>query len=276
MSISPFITQLINFGEKSLYVAIPGLFIYFAEFFAFKYKLKMIRLRSEAKRVEHQKLTGEYLPEPHITPALWFAVGMRIVFRMGCVAICATAVGIDMPDYGGKPLSVAIILITLLVEVLSLAYLYSNNTLFWDFPDNVMEAREEKKEDDAWRKENLDRQETVWEDRKEIISDVILQIYAFMIFTAFWEYINQLGINLIDSNYKHNDPAIATAMELSMMLLVMVSVGLLPMRLAYWIEESVEAISKKEKRIMAGYFVIAVLLTITPSVREYIDVYFRK
>jgi hypothetical protein len=276
MSISPLIARYVKFNEKSYFVAISGILIYVAEHFAFKYKLKMIRLRSESKRQDSEIHTGKYLPVPHINPFLWFAVGMRMVFRMGILMLSLFAFGDNFQTWIEKGIIGFLFLGIVTIEILLLAHIYSANVLLQDYPVGLREEKEEKTEDEQWRKENLKKEESISDYRKEMLTDIVLQIYSFMLFTAIWEYINDFGIEMIHKFSKANETAGEAGISLCIMLGAMLGIGLLPIRLAYWIEDSVEAISKKEKWKIVGSFVIATVLTISPSIKEFVQVYFNK
>ena len=47
----------------------------------------------------------------------------------------------------------------------------------------MADARQERAEDEMWRKENLSKMVSALDEKKETLADIILTVYAFMIFT---------------------------------------------------------------------------------------------
>lgn len=236
----------------------------------------MIRLRAEIKRAEHYRITGIYFGAPHISQKMWFPLFMRIGFRLAFVMVSATAIGITATDTKSSGVGVIIILVTTVTEILSVMHFYNNSVLLHNPPSNPKEEMEARRMNEEWRKENIANELHESDSVKELFADIILHLYAFMLYAAFWEYINEFGINMIHRSFRASENAFSAGVSVFMMLAAMVAVGLVPMRLAYWIEESVNAITLKEKRSMWGYFILAILLTCAPSIMEFINIYFKK
>ena len=92
IAIAPFITQFFDYGEKNIFIGLFGFAMLFAEFFALNFKLKMVRLRSEEKRIAYKKETGiDILPSA--TPIVFFGLFMRLVFHVAIIMVSMTALG---------------------------------------------------------------------------------------------------------------------------------------------------------------------------------------
>jgi hypothetical protein len=267
VTVAPYISGFMNFGERNYLVALFGLPMYVAEFFAFKFKLKMIRMNVELKRAEIEKMTGASIETPRIGYVLWYALFMRMIIRVGFVVVSFMALGHDA----------GIIVFALFAEVLLLMYVvgYADSGLFRDYPFNKVEVREQKEQDEKWREGNMKYADSESYKRKEFFADIILYLFAFMVYTAFWGYINEEGMRMVAIAHRQEESAIGFGINLFMMLGAMASIGMMPMRLAYWIEESVMSFEKKEKMKLRFYFIMAVLFTFTPSIAEYIRLFFR-
>jgi hypothetical protein len=63
-----------------------------------------------------------------------------------------------------------------------------------------------------------------------------------------------------------------TGIAIILLLFVTVMLGLIPIRIAYWVEDSMTSFSRKERRIMWTIFSIAAIYTCSPFLAEYIAI----
>ena len=141
-----------------------------------------------------------------------------------------------------------------------------NSTLFSDPPLTKDEYKERIKEDEEWDKENLPLEHTKDFSRKELLSDIILQIYIVLVYTVFWSFVNNIGINMLYSSLEEKFTAYQAGIQVFNMMLFMTMLGILPIRIVYWIEYSLVSITKTDKKIMWSMFAIAVFFTCLPTI----------
>ena len=108
---------------------------------------------------------------------------------------------------------------------------------------------------------------------RELISDIVLQIYAYMLFTLIWLYINATGFENIHQSVFHHNNALVAALNLFPMLFSFVIVSLMPIRIAYWIEDSMDAFTIKEKVGMWISFILVSIFTCSPSIIKYVSIF---
>ena len=116
LTLAPFLTQFIAFGEENAFIALCGFIILILESFAFVFKLKMIRIRSELRRIDHKNLTGEDItPHPHAT-IIW-GFFMRLVVRFVVLGASLQALGIVCEGKDVSPLCIWPLRIGVFIDV---------------------------------------------------------------------------------------------------------------------------------------------------------------
>lgn len=272
LTLAPIITDFFEFGQKNMFIAVFGFIMLFAEFFALNFKLKMVRIRSEEKRILFKKETGkDVVPSTH--PIVFFGVFMRIAFHVGIIMVCMTALGYDCSERIMSPQGQIAIMTGILLDIGALIYLYYNSDFYTDPPQNKKTLREEIKECNDWYNANKNLLNSAKHSRMEIICDIILHIYALMLFTSFWKLINETAIGTIHEMILDDRTGFESVVLLFFMLFMVVMIGLMPMRIAYWIEDSMRAYTKKEKMgSWIAFFTVAVF-TCSPAIFEFIKIY---
>ena len=272
LTVAPFVTQFIDYGKPNMFIGVFGFVMLVLEFFAFYFKLKMVKMRSEQKRIEYKKQTGKDII-PSVSPAVFFALCMRMVFRAGVVMVSMTALGYLTTEEKISTQGQIALIISVIVDIVTLGYIYVNTGIYTDAPQNKRELIEDIGDEEKWDKEN----EKLATDAKyfnwEIVADVILQIYCVMLFTCFWKYINDTGIGMLYDCLKDNKINSDGAFRAFPMMFAMVMIGLMPMRIAYWIEDSLEAYTAEERRGMWITFGIAAIYTCSPTIVRFIYIF---
>jgi hypothetical protein len=272
VTISPIVTHFFDYGEKNLFIAIFGFAMLIAEFIALNFKLKMVRLRTEEKRVNYKKVTGIDII-PSVTPLVFLGFFMRLVFQVSIVMVIMNALGYDCDEHKMSPQGVIVILISFLLGMAGSIYIYFKSGFYTDAPQNKKELQEDIKENEDWYKENIEQASSAKYFRNELAADIILQIYALMLFTSFWYYINQYGIRVLQDLVEQNATATFVGWSLFPLLFVTVMVGLMPMRIAYWIEDSLNAFTNKEKFVMWIVFFVVAVYSCSPVFVKFISLF---
>jgi len=272
LTISPFVTRFIDFGQRSTFVAIFGFVMLIAEFFALNFKLKMIKMRSEQKRIAYKKETGKDII-PSVGIGVFFGFCMRLVFHAAIIMVSMTALGYPCTERLMSIQGQIVLVVWIFADILAFGYMFVNTGFYTDTPQNRKELIEDLKEDEDWDKANSKLATDVKYFRREIIADIVLQIYTLMLFTCFWKYINDIGIDMLRDSLKAGENPIEAAFRLFPMLFVMIILGLMPMRIAYWIEDSMEAFSKRDKLGMRIVFVIVAIFSCSPAIIKFISLF---
>jgi hypothetical protein len=266
LTLSPIVSEYFNFGGKNLFIAILGFSIFIGEFFAFKYKLKIIEIEAELKRKTWFEKTGEDII-PRVGYLIWYAFIMRLCFRMVIIMVSMTALGFDCNEKTMSIPGLIVMLTAFFLDVCGAGYLYVTSTLFSDAPMNSRDLKEEKKEQQEWNQTNFPKEETyrIYK-RNNLYADIVLVVYGFIVYTSFWQFINDRGLLILEDAVVGNSDAENAFFQVFPMLFFMIFVGLMPARLAYWIQDSVKVFSKKEKFMMYLTFLIASILTCLPCI----------
>ena len=272
LTVSPFVTRFIDYGEENKFVAIFGFVMLIVEFFALNFKLKMVRMRSEQKRIAYKKETGKDII-PSVGPGVFFGFCMRLVFHVAIVMVGMTALGYTCTE---KLMSVpgeVVLIIWVFADICGFIYIYMNTGFYTDPPQNRRDLADDLKDEEDWDKANAILATSPKYFRLEMIADIVLQIYTLMLFTAFWKYINDTGIDMLHTSIKVNESAIEAAFGMFPMLFAMIVLGLMPMRIAYWVEDSMEAFTTREKLGMWIMFFIVAIFSCAPAIIKFIKLF---
>jgi hypothetical protein len=268
LTISPLVTRLFDYNEKNYFIAIFGFLIWVAEFFALYFKLKMIRIRAELKRITYKKETGIDI-KPSTGAFVFFQFFFRLLFRSAIIMVCMTALGFNCNEKKMDGLAELVLIFCFTLDMIGFFYIYANTNFYSDEINNT----EEQLEDETWNNENLGFAESEKYFRLEVFSDLILQIYAIMLFTAFWKYINQYAIEMIDESFNNTEDG-GVGLTIFFMLFAELMIGLMPIRIAYWIEDSLNSFSKQDKNLMRLNFIIVGFFACLPTIVKYLGVSF--
>jgi uncharacterized membrane protein YciS (DUF1049 family) len=275
VTVAPFINNFIEFGEPNTFVGLFGFTVLIAEFFALKYKIKIIRVRTQLKRLEYKKQTGIDVI-PTITPSVLFGLFTRLVFHVILIMICMSSLGFECDERHMSPAGVFAIMGGFLLEIGGITYFFIKQDIYTDIPESKKLFRAEVKEDNDWAAENLLNELNKYSYKKEFAANIILQIFSCMLFTTFWQYLNTNGIDRIISIYEHDSGAMGAIGTLFIMVPVMVAtiiVGLRPMQIAYWIESSLQAFSSKEKTKNWIIFSTVGVFACAPTIIKYFEIF---
>jgi len=272
--LAPFVSDYVFFGKRNFLVAIFGLIIYVAELFSFNFKTKIIRLRANETRLRMKKETGKEYEIPQPGCVISYGVVSRMLFRIGFIMLAMSGFGYEPEQEDPSPFFIAILVSAVLFECGVLAYTYAESGVFGSTAqDDEWDKDKEKKAKQKWLKKNMPKLNTEEYKKKEILSDVVLHLYAFMLFTAFWNPINNANIQYVQESFSSGNSALVTGCLLVFIYFLMTLLALPPIRLAYWVEESVQALTSKDKWKLWGSFLFASLVVASPGIQEFVKVY---
>lgn len=275
ITLAPKIVSLLKFGEKNIWVGIMGITIYILEIFAYKFKLHVIRFDSERKRAELSKYFDTPLRIPKAGIVIWFGVFLKSSFRVGLVIISLLSFGISFGHgHEMSGLGLTFLLISFLLEAFLFFYYYFYSPFFIPYPLSKKEIVIQINESNKWLEAASHKYNSVKYFRLEFLSDIVLNLFAFMLYTAWWDYINDYGIKVIEASGVNFVSASATASKLCPMLIAESLVAIMPLRIAYWIKGMAISYSSNEKWKLGLSFLFAVLMTLSPIITRFIDIYF--
>lgn len=272
ITVAPFVSRFIDYGETSIIVGIFGFIMLIAEFFALNFKLKMVRMRVKIKSIAYQRETGIHIM-PRISPFMHFQFFMRLLFRVTIVMVSMTALGYPCTEKKMSEAGIIVLMTAFLLDFCGMAYIFIKSGMFNDRPNNKKELIQEIKDDEKWSNENLPLMTSKKYFNREIFSDIILQIYALMLYTSIWKHLNEFGIGKINESLGAEDTAFSAGFGLFLMLLIMATIGLIPIRIAYWIEDAADSFTKREKFGTWFMFFIVAIFTCAPTIINYIRIF---
>ncbi|MDQ3047540.1 MAG: hypothetical protein M3R27_08345 [Bacteroidota bacterium] len=272
LTISPIIDHFFEFGKPNAFLAIFGFGMLIAEFFALKFKLNIIRVRTQLKRIEYKKQTGIDII-PSITPGVLFGFFARLVFHVGIIMICMTALGYECSERKMSTEGVIAIMTGFILEMAALIYLYMNFDLYTDPPLTKKALREELKEDDEWNAVNLEKELAAYSYKKELAATIVLQVFSCMLFTSFWHFINKRGMEILGEFYNLEVGAFWSLVMLFPVMVSTIVIGLMPMQISHWIENSLQAFSHQAKRKGWIIFITVGIFVCAPTIIKYFELY---
>ncbi len=273
--VAPFVSSFIDYGEQSIFISIFGFIMLIAEFFALNFKLKMVRMRVKIKSIAYKKETGIHIM-PRVSPFMHFQFFLRLLLRITIVMVSMTALGFACTEKEMSNEGVIVLMTVFLLDFCGMAYIFIKSGLFNDRPNNKKEFIQEIKEDEIWYNENFPLMTSKKYFNREIFSDIVLQIYALMLYTSIWKHLNEFGIGKINESLSSDDTAFSAGFGLFLMLIIMATIGLIPMRIAYWIEDAADSFTKREKFGTLVMFIIVALFTCTPTIINYVRLFIIK
>lgn len=228
----------------------------------------MIRLRAEERRIKIQQVTGEAMLIPRAGGMIWTGIFFRMMFRVGIMAISLTALGypVDGISNSMSGVGMAISTLSFFCEGALLIYTCYTTNLFNIGPETKAAFVNELRSDKAWAEGELKNMDNEKNFRKEFLSDIILNIYAFMLYTAWWDYVNNYAITMGQGYFRSGATETLAIISVLPMLFIMTLLALIPLRLAYWVEDSASSFTEGEKWRTRATFFIAAAITISPAI----------
>lgn len=273
LTISPIANNFFEFGQPNKFIACFGFIMLIAEFIALKFKLGVIRVRTQLKRIEYRKETGKDII-PTISSGVLFGFFARLVFHVSVIMVCMTSLGYECMGNQSSGVGVTVVMIGFGLEMAGIIYLYINYDFYTDIPSTRIQFRREIKEDDEWAHENLSKKLAEYSYKKETAANIVLHIFSCMLFTSCWHFINQNGIHwLLEFHFHDHSGATAAFFGLFPILFVTVIIGLLPMQISYWIETSMLAFTIKEKKKNWIIFITVGIFVCAPTIIKYFEIF---
>ena len=278
LTLAPRLAQFLAFGEPNYFVAFFGFLIYILEVFAFRYKLYVIRLRAEEMRIHIRETTGSERILPRAGAIAWIGFFTRAAFRVGILIISIKALGVSVDGRDSNSSGFAFFLFIVLIAAdffVALYLMFSSNLFNPDYLSKY-EAKQEIAEGDVWANQELKKIDNTHIETKELLADIVLQVYSFMLYTGWWDYINRYGIKMTTIDFEDHKSAWSAGVNLFGMLFFMTLIALPSLRLSFWIEKYAMAFTDNEKWRVRGIFILMALVTIGPSLQCYYELYFQR
>ena len=201
-----------------------------------------------------------------------FGLFLRVGLKLAAMMVCLSALGFSLEKIE-TPVQ-WIMMGWLFLEVSGLIYIYLNSNIYRDEVDTRDELIQDEKENEEWYKAHAPKASLPAYYLKEMLADLILQVYSVMIFTALWFYINRSGIEMIRECLKRDDSAIAAAFYVFPFLVLVSMLCIIPIRVAYWIEDSMMAYTRKEHIGMKVIFFFVAMFTCAPTIIKFFIEYY--
>lgn len=266
--ISPALSDTIEFEQKNLFVAYFGFFMLLIEPIALFIKLKNARIRSALKRKAFKKRTG-INHVPITSKVMLFGFFARIILRTVAVGICTNALGIHDIGTQAHPLAVAILLGFIFLDICFMGLIYMKSDFFQEYAHTSKGKFIDEKAYKAWNEKHIPGYHTVKSYWFEVISDMVLQVYAVMLITAFIDYTNAYGLEEMRKKVLVGIAPWDAASDMLMLFFFLLVGAIMPIRIAYWIEDSLTAFTKKERTGQLLLFAVVTIFLFVPGILEY-------
>lgn len=271
--LAPIINEYLTFHEVSIPVAMGGFVILILEFVAIAFKLRMIHIRAELRKAEYLKEfnTPLVLTLPKV---IYWGFFMRITLRLLIITTTMEALGFSCYSEYGQAADFTCVIAMLSVvffDISSLGYLYVRSGVF-DLHGSVSES---ESEDDmtlrlvgARSQSEYSRGEFYW---KELVSDLVLQVYSLMVFTVLWRYINEMGLQSVKDSLAMHLTTLEALKYIFSTPVVLLLMGLMTVRIGYWIEDALHSTLWIEKAEVLLLYVISAAFILSPTITEYVS-----
>lgn len=250
-----FITVLgFLFSSLNLHIYIPPfvliilcLGLYVGEYWAFIYKLKIARVRELVKITNGNPNTRVAMgTEPGCM--LVYAFLMRFVFRIVIGMICLLIFGGSLSEELNTVQMIFMVLIVLF-ELFNMMYSMYETHIF----KLTGEDRETEKElesywesEKKWRTKNYPLLEKPETSKKEFLASFILLVMALFMTHTFWDMSNNEFRGFIIRTAANHESVTFATLAVVISCFVLCLFFLMPIRLAFWIEERMKADEKPE------------------------------
>lgn len=263
LTIAPFMMDFIDYGKKDIAVGLIGLTIYFAEPFAINFKLKMARIRAAIRRKEYFELTGiDVIPIPN--QFVYASLILRMALRLAILMVSVTALGIPCTEKEMSSPGIIIIFCGVFVDVVWFIYMNLKTGIYRQEMYYLRDWELQEEEIKKWEKENVPLYDTPKYTLLEFISDFVLQVYAVMLFSSIMYYMQKQcykKANALETIGKNAE----SVLSLLPWLIMITIIWIVPIRVAYWYEDSMMTFRLREQAASFLIFVVVVATTFVPT-----------
>jgi hypothetical protein len=250
-----------------IFLGIAWLIFYIAEPFAFNYKVKLSKVRVLWSLTGGDpEGTGDHAKIGNI---VWFAFLIRLVFRVLILIIAFSILGV-VHDGSGLP---TWLLWVYIIAVTCELFIFMWPLMTFNLSENTEKGNKAAKQEREWRRQNfpmLKAPDTLF---KEFVSDILLSIYSLVAIRTFWNMINNTFSSYIISSAKEGSGPVETAIMVIIPVLILSAIFLIPVRLAYWIGESIRSRTASQKRHFYLSLLVAAMIIMLPTIRTFFRVF---
>lgn len=269
----PALNPDIPLEDPPWWVAIVGILFYVGEMWAFNYKIHISRARILRGLTKN---TPGMLSVDTRTPGcmIFYAFLIRFCLRFAMLMIIGAAMGLTLQDEDPSIWVILLMIFGCLFEIV--VFLFS---LFWSrvYKTEAKNEREQESENDeevAWRKKYFPWLDDPKHPMKEMAADIILFIFAVLLTKGFWDTSNADFIDFIRRSSTDGTSAAYVCVSIIIANIVLCLFFLIPVRLAYWVEESMLVFTGRDRWRYALSMIFAGLMVTAPSWMELFRVYF--
>ncbi len=271
----PILNPNIPLGTPSWWVALLGILFYVGELWAFNYKVRISRARI-LRRMTHN--TPGLLNVSHDSTGclIFYGFLMRFVFRIGMILVISGACGMDVQgDEEDVSVLTTIVMITGVVfELIVFGYSLYETRVYSSKPKSEQEEEEENESEIKWRTKHFPWLDDPKYPLKELGADMILFVFAILLTKAFWDPSNAGFVDFIRRSATDGTSGLVVFGGMIIANLTLCLFFLVPVRLAYWVEESMMVFSGRDRWKYTLSLIFAGFMITGPVWVEIFRVYF--
>jgi len=268
------------FGNINWLQAVPlwvlGLFftfLYIADCWAFLLKIRIARIRQIVDVTKGEIKTRNFVPED---PGcmIMYAFIMRLVIRFSFMLLALFSFSGDLSGDLPNWAIVFVILVTLF-EVFNLMYSMFETRIFKMNKENDSEKEDDKywEEEFKWREKSLKILNDPRTPLKEAFAVIVLLLTGFVTTIAFWDQANGDFVSFIVQSSREGESPYFVVPMILISSFVLCLFFLIPVRLAFWVEEYLKADEKHEKRKYRWSILFAGVMITGPTLLQLIKSY---
>ncbi len=231
-------------------VGIFCLFLYVGEYWAFLFKLKVARVRELIKLTKGNPNTRQAMGgEPGCM--MFYAFLMRFVFRIVVGMIPVISFGGGGVNDELNTVQIVFMILIVLFELFNMLYSMYETHIFrltGEDPDTAKDIDSYWESEKKWRTKNyplINKEDT---RKKELYAAIILLLMAFATTHFLWGSMNNEFVDFIIRTEKNKESVSFAVISVILSCATLCLFFLMPIRLAFWVEEKMKADEKPEIR----------------------------
>ncbi|MBI2258394.1 MAG: hypothetical protein HYU67_05790 [Flavobacteriia bacterium] len=251
-----------------------SLILLVGEAWAFIFKLKYVKIReiiNNTKKIQSTPYDGRIKPGCMMI----YAFLIRMIFRISIGMYSVLILGQGVTNEANTFQKIFIIIIVL-AELFNFAYCLFETNLFiisGEEEDTEKEKAEYWEKEKKWRIKNIKIINQISTTKKEVIATIFLLIMAIVCTKLFWDSANNQFIEYIVRTKNDKDSYFVNSMLVLFSCLVLCFFFLMPIRLAFWVEEKMKADKKSDVFKYRLSLIFAGISVCSPSIIQLLKSY---
>jgi len=270
LTLLPLVKETLNLESQNLLVAFSGILVLSLELPAVFFKLIRIRARDElARRNQIEMGKEDVIVNP--PKLMLFALFMHSACRLLVFMVVLNAFGLNYLGKESDPVALILLLSFFAFEMLAFIFMYVKTRVFIEPGIDTITIKEDEADAEKFNSIYLPLIQEPSQIRKEKYADIVLLIFGVMAYAPLWYVLNQSAIQVIDEMKLNKSDVFTSLFSVTIMIFLLSILAFIPLRVTFWIEESMVAKRNQIKAGLNSQFVLFAIMTFLPSYHHWYD-----